>query len=138
MNIMKDSDNKINIRKEQLKKVVENYFESFKTKSFAAIPYSEDIVLRAPIAPGGVHNPLKGKQELLVQWWQPLEPALDGVIIKVFDHFYNDSLTGIITKAEFTLTGPGITLRVADMFIVNEEGEITEQENHFDASPLRG
>jgi hypothetical protein len=138
MNIMKESDKKINVRKEQLKKVVENYFKSFKTKSFADIPYNQDVVLRAPIAPGGVHYPLKGKQELLEKWWQPLEPALDGVIIKIFDHFYNDSLTGIITKAEFTLAGPGITLRVADLFLVNEEGEITEQENHFDASPLKG
>ena len=125
-------------RKEQLKKVAENYFESFKTKSFASIPYSEDVVLRAPIAPGGVHQPIKGKQEVFTQWWQPLEPALDGVSIKIIDHFYNDSLTGVIAKADFTLAGPGITLRVADLFLVNEEGKITEQENHFDASPLRG
>jgi hypothetical protein len=125
-------------RKEQLKKVAENYFESFKTKSFASIPYSEDVVLRAPIAPEGVHQPIKGKQEVFTQWWQPLEPALEGVSIKIIDHFYNDSLTGVITKADFTLAGPGITLRVADLFLVNKEGKITEQENHFDASPLRG
>jgi hypothetical protein len=125
-------------RKEQLKKVAENYFESFKTKSFASIPYGDDVVLRAPIAPGGVHSPIKGKQEVFTQWWQPLEPALDGVSIKIIDLFYNDSLTGVIAKADFTLAGPGITLRVADLFLVNEEGKITEQENHFDASPLRG
>lgn len=125
-------------RKEQLKKVAENYFESFKTKSFASIPYSEDVVLRAPIEPGGVHNPIKGKQEVFKQWWQPLEPALEGVSIKIIDQFYNDSLTGVIAKADFTLAGPGITLRVADLFFVNEEGKITEQENHFDATPLRG
>ena len=47
-------------------------------------------------------------------------------------------MTGIITKAELTLAGPGITLRVADRFIINDDGMITEQENHFDASPLRG
>jgi len=135
---MKESDKEINIRKEQLKKVTENYFESFRTKSFATIPYSEDVVLRAPILPGGVHNPVKGKQEVFTQWWQPLEPALDGVSIKIIDQFYNDSLTGVIAKADFTLAGPGITLRVADMFLVNDEGKITEQENHFDASPLRG
>lgn len=125
-------------RKQQLKKVAENYFEAFKTKSFDSIPYIEDVVLRAPIAPGGVHHPLNGKQELLSKWWQPLEPALDGVSIKIIDLFYNDSLTGIIAKADFTLAGPGITLRVADLFFVNEEGKITEQENHFDASPLKG
>jgi hypothetical protein len=125
-------------RKEQLKKVAENYFESFKTKSFTTIPYSEDVVLRAPITPGGVHQPIKGKQEVFTQWWQPLEPALEGVSIKIIDQFYNDSLTGVIAKADFTLAGPGITLRVADLFFVNDEGKITEQENHFDASPLRG
>jgi hypothetical protein len=125
-------------RKEQLKKVAENYFDSFKTKSFATIPYSDDVVLRAPIAPGGVHFPIKGNQEVFTQWWQPLEPALEGVNIKIIDLFYNDSLTGVIAKADFTLAGPGITLRVADLFLVNEEGKITEQENHFDATPLRG
>ena len=125
-------------RKEQLKKVTEYYFEAFKTKSFATIPYSENVVLRAPIVPGGVHSPLKGKQELFAKWWQPLEPALEGVSIKIIDHFYNDSHTGVIVKADFTLAGPGITLRVADMFLVNEEGKIIEQENHFDGSPLRG
>ena len=135
---MKQEEMTNNMRKEQLKKVAENYFEAFKTKSFDSIPYSEGVVLRAPIAPGGVHNPLKGKQELLTKWWQPLEPALDGVSIKIIDLFYNDSLTGVIAKADFTLAGPGITLRVADLFVVNREGKITEQENHFDASPLRG
>jgi len=90
-------------RKEQLKKVAENYFESFKTKSFATIPYSENVVLRAPIAPGGVHNPINGKQEVFTQWWQPLEPALEGVSIKIIDHFYNDSLTGVIAKADLII-----------------------------------
>ena len=125
-------------RKEQLKKVTENYFKAFKTKSFETIPYDENVVLRAPIVPGGVHSPLQGKKELFTKWWQPLEPALDGVNINIVDYFYNDSLTGVIAKADFTLAGPGITLRVADMFLVNDEGKITEQENHFDASPLKG
>jgi catechol-2,3-dioxygenase len=31
----------------------------------------------------------------------------------------------------------GVTLRAADRFIINEEGKITEQENHFDASPMK-
>jgi hypothetical protein len=84
-----------------------------------------------------VHNPIKGKQAVFEQWWQPLEPALEGVGITIIDYYYNESMTGMITKAEITLAGPGITLRVADHFIINEEGKITEQENHFDTSPLR-
>lgn len=124
-------------RKHQLKKVAETYFDSLKQKSFSSIPFTEDVILRAPLAPGGVHNPLIGKKAVLEQWWQPLEPALDGIHVKIIDHYINDSMTGIITNAEITLVVPGITLRVADRFIINEEGKITEQENHFDASPLR-
>ncbi len=40
-------------RKEQLKKVAETYFDSLTQKNFRAIPFSEDIVLRVPIVPGG-------------------------------------------------------------------------------------
>ncbi len=124
-------------RKEHLKKVVESYFDSLKQKNFSTIPYSDNVVLRAPLAPGGVHQAIKGKQEVFEQWRQPLEPALEGVSITIVDHYYNDTMTGIITKAEITLAGSGITLRVADLFIINDAGMITEQENHFDASPLR-
>ena len=124
-------------RKNQLRSVSETYFQALRDKNFSAIPFSDDIVFRAPIAPGGVHHPIKGKQALLEQWWKPMEPALDGVIIHIYDHYFNDSLTGLITKADITLTGPGITLRAADRFIINDEGEITEQENHFDASPMK-
>ena len=46
----------------------------------------------------------------------------------------NESLTGIVTEAEMTITAvdPPATLRVADRFTVNREGRIVEQENHFD------
>ena len=125
-------------RKEQLKKVAESYFDSLRKKTFSTIPFSDDVVLRAPLAPGGVHNPIKGKQAVFEQWWQPLEPALEGVSITIIDHYYNDAMTGIITKADITLARPGIVLRVADRFIINDAGMITEQENHFDASPFRG
>jgi hypothetical protein len=135
---MKETDASFINRKEQLKKVAETYFESLSNNTFSTIPFSEDVVLRVPLAAGGVYNPIKGKQAVFEQWWQPLEPALVGVSIKIIDHYYNESLTGVITKAEIVLAGPGITLRVADRFIIDEEGKITEQENHFDASPLRG
>jgi hypothetical protein len=77
---------------------------------------------------------VKGKEAVRAQWWQPLEPALEGVEVKVLDYYFNESLTGIITEAEVTIraTNPPATLRVADRFNVNEQGKITEQENHFD------
>lgn len=124
-------------RKEELKKVSETYFQALRDKNFSAIPFSDDITFRTPIAPGGSHHAIEGKQSLHEQWWTPLEPALDGIIVNIIEHYYNDSLTGLITKADITIAPLGITLRTADRFIINDDGEIREQENHFDASQMK-
>lgn len=123
--------------KEQLKKISETYFQALRDKNFSAIPFSDDIAFRAPLAPGGSQNPIKGKQNVFEQWWKPLEPALDGVTINIVDHYYNESLTELITKADITIAVLGVTLRAADRFIIDNEGKITGQENHFDASPMK-
>ncbi len=123
--------------KEQLKRISETYFQALRDKDFSAIPFSDEITFRAPLGPGGSHNPIKGKQNVFEQWWKPLEPALDGVAINIVDHYYNESLTELITKADITIAVLGVTLRAADRFIINDEGKIAEQENHFDASPMK-
>ena len=121
-------------RRKQLRAIAEGYLEALRKKDFSAIPYDDNVTLRAPLCPGGVNRPLAGKDALRTQWWQPLEPALEGVKVKILDHYINDSLTGIITEAEITINAvePPATLRVADRFNVNEQGKIVEQENHFD------
>lgn len=121
-------------RRHRLKSVADAYFQALQRKDFAAIPYADDVRLRAPLAPGGVNRPLIGKQALRSEWWQPLEPALDGVRIRVLDHYVNDMLTAIVTEAEITITAvnPPVTLRVADRFTIDADGKIVEQENHFD------
>ncbi len=129
--------NQISDRRLLLKATAENYFQALRDKTFSSIPFSEDIVFRAPLAPGGVHHPIRTKQAVFEQWWKPLEPALDNVTINIIEHYYDESLAGIITKADITIAAMGITLRTADRFIINDEGRIIEQENHFDASPLK-
>jgi glyoxylase I family protein len=124
-------------RKEQLKKISETYFQALRDKNFAAIPFHEDIIFRAPIAPGSSQNPINGKNALLEKWWRPLEPALNGAIINIIDYYYNEPLTEVITKADITIPALNTTLRTADRFIINNAGEIMEQENHFDASPMK-
>ena len=90
--------------------------------------------MRAPLAPGGVNRPLVGKEALRTQWWQPLEPALAGLQVRILDHYINDTSTAIVTEAEVKITAldPPVTLRVADRFTVGDDGKIVEQENHFD------
>ena len=121
-------------RQQQLREIVETYFEALRQKNFAAIPYAENVSLRAPLAPGGVNQPLHGKEALQTQWWRPLEPALGGVEINVLDCYFNAALTAVCAEALLTLNvmTPPVTLRVADRFTVNAAGNIIEQENHFD------
>lgn len=121
-------------KRHQLKTVADAYFQALRRKDFAAIPYADDVSLRAPLAPGGVNHPLIGKDALQSDWWRPLEPALNGVRIRVLDHYVNDTLTAIVAEAEITLTAvnPPVTLRVADRFTIDADGKILEQENHFD------
>jgi hypothetical protein len=121
-------------KRTRLETVAKQYFEGLQNKDFSAIPYDEAVRLRAPLAPGGVNQPLEGKAALERDWWQPLQPALAGLQVKVLDLYLNESLTGIVAEAELTITAltPPVTLRVADRFTVNETGRIIDQENHFD------
>ena len=123
--------------KERLKQISESFFQAIRDKNFDAIPFSDDIIFRAPVVPGGSGNPIKGKKELFEKWWKPLEPALDGVRIKIAGHYFNEALTEVMTKVEFTIPALGTTLRGVDQFVVNNDGKISMQENHFDASPMK-
>jgi hypothetical protein len=49
-------------RRAQLCAAAEVYFAALALKDFTAIPYADAVVLRALLAPGGVHNPLIGKE----------------------------------------------------------------------------
>ncbi len=122
----------------KLKEVAETYFDSLRKQHFEAIPYDDNATLRAPLTRGGVNQPINGKQAIYNEWWQPLEPALQGVTVKILGHYIHENLEGIITEAEITLASPNVTLRVADRFTVDEKGNITEQENHFDPREVTG
>ena len=75
-------------RRAQLRAVAEAYFAALAKKDFVAIPYADNVSLRAPLCPGGVHTPLVGKEALRTIWWPPLVPAMGDV--KVLDHYIND------------------------------------------------
>ena len=116
----------------RLTAAVDAYFGALVQRNFDAIPYAEDVVLRAPLVPGGVANPLSGRETLRTVWWRPLVPALDGITIHVIDYYTNVNATAICAAAEMTLPVANTTLRVVDRFRIDADGQITEQENHFD------
>jgi len=117
-------------RKTQIQVAATKYFEGLAKKDFDLIPYEEGVVLQAPLAPGGVHNPMRGKEALRTQWWAPLPGILGRV--RILDIYYNDELTAVMAEAEVEVTDPPTMLRVADRFTVNDAGKIVAQINYFD------
>lgn len=99
-------------------------------KNFDAIPYDDNVTLRAPLCPGGSENPLQGKENLRSVWWAPL-PSLVGKV-KVLNSFVNEDETAVSVEFHCEILNPPCTLRIIDRFIVNEENKIVEQENFFD------
>lgn len=103
-------------------------------KNFDAIPYADDVVLWAPLAPGGSGQLLTGKENLRSQWWAPLPSLLAGV--EVVDTYVNKEETAVAVEFYCHIINPACTLRVTDRFKINEEGKITDQENFFDPRPV--
>ena len=119
------------IRSRLLHQVASNYVvNGLGGKNFDAIPYHKDVVLRAPLCPGGSNTPLKGKENLRSQWWAPLPSLLKGV--DIIDSYVNSEETAVTVEFHCHILQPACTLRVIDRFIVNDEGEIIDQENFFD------
>src|SRR5207237_4749603 len=117
-------------RRAQLKQAAARYFMGLAKKDFNLIPYDDDVSLRTPRAPGGIHKPLVGKENLRTVWWTPL-PAIPGDV-RVFDLYYTDDLAAVVGEAEVEITNPKARLRVAGRFTVYGAGKIVEQVNHFD------
>lgn len=98
--------------------------------NFDAIPYSDNVVLRAPIAPSGSTAPITGRENLRMLWWAPLPDLVSDV--EVLDSFVNDDLSAVTVEFHCGIMNPCCTLRIVDRFKVNGDGEIIEQENFFD------
>ena len=116
-------------RKTQLKSIAEEYFKGIAKKHMSAVPYDDHVRLRSPLAPGGLSTPLVGQQAVL-DWFASLWPVLGGT--EVFEHYFNDDLTVIATRADIEITDPPSRIRVTDRFLITPEGKIIQQENHYD------
>ena len=114
-----------------LHSIARNYvLKGLGKKNFDAIPYDNNVILRAPLCPGGSETPLHGKENLRNIWWAPL-PSLLGKV-ELLDTYVNSDETEVTAAMFCEIINPACTLRVVDRFKINEEGEITEQENFFD------
>jgi hypothetical protein len=117
-------------RKQLLHEVARNYINSLTAKNFDAIPYADNVSLRAPFTPRGIWQPVVGKENLRQQWWAPM-PSLLGKVTFI-DSFVNENETAVTVQFHCEIINPSCVLRVIDRFTVNEDGLITEQENFLD------
>ena len=118
-------------RGDQLHDLARNYVLAGLGKgNFEAIPYSENVSLRAPLCPGGSGEPLAGRANLRQKWWAPLPQLVAGV--EVIDTFVNRELTAVAVEFLCHIREPSCTLRIIDRFKVDQSGLIVEQENFFD------
>jgi hypothetical protein len=125
-------DAQVHARRAQLRAIAETYFEGLAQRDLSAVPWAADVILRSPLAPGGLETPLVGQQAVR-DWFAQLYPVLGET--KVLEHYYNEDLTVIASRSDVGITDPPSTLRVVDRFTINVEGEITAQENHYDPRP---
>jgi hypothetical protein len=118
-------------KQEMMHQIAKDYvLKGLGAKNFDAIPYDDEVVLRAPLCPGGSENFLKGKENLRTQWWAPLPGLIGGV--EVIDSFINTQENAVAVEFRVEILNPSCTLRVVDRFVLNESGKIVEQENFFD------
>jgi hypothetical protein len=124
-----------NERAAQLRAIARSYVENGLGKgNFDAIPYAADVILRAPLCPGGSGVPLIGRENLRHEWWAPLPRLVTGV--EVIETYVNAGLTTAAVEFLCHIAEPRCTLRVIDRFQISDTGLITDQENFFDPSQL--
>lgn len=128
MTVSKDSKS----RRDQMISIADAYFVGLATKDLSKVPWADDVVLRSPLAPGGLDTPLRGRKAV-VAWFTGLYPVLGKT--KVIEHYFNEDLTVLATRADVGITTPPCALRVVDRFTINKRGKIIEQENHYDPRP---
>lgn len=117
-------------RANQLHQIARTYVECLGSGDFDNIPYHENVVLRAPINPGGSSAPMAGRTNLKENWWAPLPDLVSGV--EVLDTFVNNDLSAATVEFLCRIDALSSTLRIVDRFKIDETGMITSQENFFD------
>jgi len=115
------------------KQVAHSYFDGLSGKDMSAVPYAEDAILWAPLGPDGLAKPIRGKKAILA-FFEGIFPILDRVELKnLLAEGEWASGSAVITLTQ----PPGAVLRVSDVFHIID-GQITEQENHYDPRPALG
>jgi hypothetical protein len=103
--------------------IAQAYFTALNDGNLARVPWSPDVVLRAPLA---AQNPLTGREQV-EDYLRPLAGNLGEVQIR--EIFISVSRNAMAVEAN---AGP---LHVMDKFVIRD-GQIVEQQNFYDPRPV--
>ncbi len=114
-----------------LRAIADAYFSGLVSGDLSAVPYSPQVRLHTPLAPGGSPVAIVGKDAVLA-FFAGLFDAIDAC--QVHEYFFNEAGNALCARADVRLKS-GAVLRVADIFRLDSAGLVVEQENHYDPRP---
>ena len=112
---------------------VKAYFDGIAAKDMAQVPWAKEATLRTPLDPVGGEGVLIRGRKAILDFFNGILPAVRSV--RVLHHYTGDG-GWVAGQAEIGLSNSK-TLYVLDAFHV-ENGEIVEQQNHYDPRPATG
>ena len=111
-----------------LRKAVKTYFDGLASKDVSSVPWSSTATLRTPLNIAGGENALIRGRNAILEFFQGILPAIGAV---KFLRYYTGENGWVAGQVEIALAN-GKTLYVLDAFRL-ENGEIVEQQNHYDS-----
>jgi SnoaL-like protein len=115
------------------KPTVQAYFDGIAAKDMSRVPWSKDATLRTPLNPAGGESVLLRGRQAILDFFTSILPAVRSVMVL---RYYTGDDGWVAGQAEIGLAN-GKTLYALDAFRV-ENGEIIEQQNHYDPRPAIG
>ena len=112
---------------------VKAYFDSLAAKDMSRVPWAKDATLRTPLNPAGGESALIRGRNAILEFFNGILPALRGL---KFLRFYLGENGWAAGQVEISLAN-GNTLYVLDAFLI-KNGEIIEQQNHYDSRAATG
>jgi hypothetical protein len=112
---------------------VKAYFDGIAAKDMSRVPWAKDATLRTPLNPAGGESVLIQGRKAILDFFTSILPAVRSL---TFLRYYSGDGGWVAGQAEISLAN-GKTLYVLDAFLV-ENGEIVEQQNHYDPRAASG
>jgi hypothetical protein len=115
------------------KQCVKAYFDGLAAKNMSRVPWAESATLRTPLNPAGGESLLIEGRKAILDFYNNILPAIRSV-----NHLRSYTSDGgwVAGQAEISFAN-GKTRYALDAFRV-ENGEIVEQQNHYDPRSTSG